>query len=229
MDQQHHDMTPKERVVRLSAGLGLVAIGCIGYAISQAYDPQNRAALIGIIAIFMGLTWVGQGIRGYREPVPSHREEVQAPTTGPISAERTVIGLLAAWVVPGLGHIIIGRRAKGLLIFVTITITFAAGVLMAEGRNLNYDRSAVYFLAYIFNVGETGLGWLLTRDLEYDHAIRFLQVGFLYTAVASLLNLVAMMDFVSTCTRSVTAAQPRTAGGTDMDVPGVIGETEELQ
>ena len=218
MDEHHNIMTPRERLLRLAAGIGMIAVGCIGYAISKAYDPQNRAALLGIIAIFMGLTWCGQGIRGYREAVPAHREE-EAPHGEPISAEKTVLGILAAWIVPGLGHILIGRRTKGLLLFFTITTTFVVGVLLAEGRNLNYDRNSVYFLAYIFNLGETSLGWVLTRHLEHDHAIPFLQVGFLYAAVASLLNLVAMMDFVSTCARSVEQEKP---------VPEAAVQTEDL-
>ena len=41
--------------------------------------------------------------------------------------------------------------------------------------------------------------------LVRDHAIPFLQAGFLYTAVAGLLNLVAMMDFISTCSRHAEA------------------------
>jgi hypothetical protein len=184
-------------------GLALTGAGCALFAISQTQDPENRAAVIAIIAILMGLSWVGQGLRGHREVV--YREE--APPAGPsISAERTVAGMLLAWLMPGLGHWLIGRRGKALLFFATITACFVLGMLLAEGRNLSYERDKVYFLAYMFNAGQTALGWLLTHDLELTHPIRFLQLGFLYTAVACLLNLVVMMDLVVTCSRS---AAPR--------------------
>jgi len=201
-----HHLTPKERLVRVLGGLGLAALGCVIFAVSQARDPENRWALAGILAVIVGLSWAGPGFRGRRDG-PVAREP--APPAGePVSAERTAVGLLAAWLVPGLGHWMIGRRRKALLLFATITACFLAGLLLAQGRNLSYDRDAVYFLAYVFNAGETGLGWLVTRHLELDRPITHLHVGFLYTAVACLLNLVAMMDFVETCTRSADAAAP---------------------
>jgi hypothetical protein len=203
-------MSRRERLVKLAGGGGLVALGCIIYAVSQAVDPANRAAILGIIAIVIGLSWLGQSLRGHKEG-PSHRDTaVETPPGPPISPERTAAGVLLAWAVPGLGHWIIGRRSKALLYFVVITATFLLGVLLAEGRNLDYERDKIYFLAYIFNLGETFLAWFLAQGLVRDHAIPFLQAGFLYTAVAGLLNLVAMMDFISTCIRS---AEAPAAGG----------------
>ena len=202
MDSKHR-FSRRERIIRLAGGLGLTVLGCIFFVVSRTHDPQNRAAIIGIVAVLGGLTWAGQGLRGRREgdAVP----ETVAVIGPPISAERTVAGILAAWLVPGLGHWIIGRRGKAALYFATITACFVLGVIFAEGRNLSYERDGVYFLAYMFNAGETALGWALTRHLELTHKIPFLQLGFLYTAVACLLNLVAMMDFVAVCSHSTAA------------------------
>jgi hypothetical protein len=197
-------MSRRERLIKLAGGSGLVALGCIIYAVSQAVDPANRAAILGIIAIVIGLSWLGQSLRGHKEG-PVHRDAAEAPPGPPISPERTAAGVLLAWAVPGLGHWIIGRRGKALLYFVVITATFLLGVLLAEGRNLDYESDKIYFLAYVFNLGETLLAWFLAQGLVRDHAIAYLQVGFLYTAVAGLLNLVAMMDFISTCIRSAEA------------------------
>jgi len=197
-------MSRRERLIKLAGGGGLVALGCIIYAVSQSVDPANRAAILGIIAIVIGLSWLGQSMRGHKEG-PVHRESIEAPPGPPISPERTAAGVLLAWAVPGLGHWIIGRRGKALLYFAVITATFLLGVLLAEGRNLDYERDKIYFLAYVFNLGETLLAWFLSQGLVRDHAIPYLQVGFLYTAVTGLLNLVAMMDFISTCIRSAEA------------------------
>ena len=202
-------MPPRERLLRLVGGIATIVLGCVVYASSQALDPDNRAALLGIIAILVGITWLGQGLRGHAEgPV---RPTERLPGSLPIPAERTAVGVLLAWLVPGLGHWIIGRRAKAILFFATITVTFTVGILLAEGRNIDYDRNAVYYLAYVFNLGEIGLAWLLARGLEYDHSIRFLQVGYLYTAVACLLNLVVMMDLIATCVRSGAPAEDEQA------------------
>ncbi len=191
-------------MVRLFGGLALVALGCAIFVYSKSHDAQNRGAIAGILAIVCGLTYVGQGLRGRRDA--AHRS-TEAPAPLPaISAERTVLAVLLGWVVPGLGHIAIGQRAKGWLYFWVITVLFAAGVFLAEGRNLDYERDHLYFFAYGWNAGATALSWLLTRGLVLDHEIAFLQMGFLYSAVAGLLNLVALMDLVGLAARAAPPA-----------------------
>jgi hypothetical protein len=149
----------------------------------------------------MGLTWVGQAARGHKELVPHHIEPADPDAPPEVPVPMTALGLLAAWLLPGLGHWLIGRRKKAILFFAVVTLTFFVGVALAQGRNLSYERDRVYFLAYVWNLGETALGWLMTRHLEYDKAIPALHIGFLYSAVASLLNLVVIIDFFNTCTR----------------------------
>jgi len=194
-------LTPRERLLRLLGGIALVAAGCLVFGFSKAHDPDNRGAILAILAVVIGASWVGHGLRGRRESVVHHEEE--GPRGPPISPERTLAGVLGAWLVPGLGHLLIGRRGKAILYFSVITATFVIGTALAQGRNLSLERDPVYFGAYLFNGGETALGWLLTRHLELDRNISFLQLGLTYTAVACLLNVVAMMDFVATCNRSV--------------------------
>lgn len=210
MDPRHR-YSSRQRMIRLVGGLVLTVFGCVFFAVSQTHDEQNRGAAIAILAILGGLSLAGQGLRGHREGATIREEAL--PVGPPISAERTVLGLLAAWVLPGLGHWIIGRRGKAILFFATITTCFLLGVILAHGRNLSYERDAVYFLAYMFNAGQTALGWLLTRGLELTHEIPYLQLGFLYTAVACLLNLVAMMDFIATCTRNADTRPPSAVEG----------------
>jgi hypothetical protein len=209
-------LTGRERLLRIAGGIGLAAAGCALFAYSKANDPENRAAILAILAVLIGSSWIGHGIRGRRDSIVHHEEP--PPAGPPVSPERTVAGILGAWLVPGLGHWIIGRRAKALLYFGAITATFLAGTALAQGRNLSFEREPVYFAAYMFNAGQTVVGWLLTRHLELTHRIPFLQLGLTYTAVACLLNVVAMMDFVSTCGR--TAAATEGGSGTKPDSAG---------
>lgn len=196
-------MTRRERILRLAGGGALIAGGCLLFAVSKALDPWNRAAILAIVAIAMGLTYTGQALRGHRHPVSPIEP---APLPPGISVERKTIAVFLGWLLPGLGHFVIGRRAKGMLFFAVITLTFLAGVALAEGRNLSYQRDRIYFYAYVFNGIETFLGAWLTRGFERDHGIPFLQVGFLYSAVASLLNLVALMDLVAARARGPRGA-----------------------
>jgi len=41
-----------------------------------------------------------------------------------------VLAIITAWLVPGGGHLLLGRRGRGLIIFATILVTFAIGILM---------------------------------------------------------------------------------------------------
>jgi hypothetical protein len=202
-------------MLRLAGGLGFILGGILVFQVSARLDPANRAAIIAIVMIVIGTGWLGQAARGQIE-AGAIREHPSLP--GPrVSVERTAIGFVAAWLVPGGGHWLIGRRKKALLYFGAITLTFVTGLLLAKGRNFNYDRDGVYFLAYMFNGLETGIAWAATSGLDRTEPIRFYHLGFLYSAVASLLNVVAMMDFLATCSRAghappVAAPQPREPG-----------------
>ena len=193
-------LTRNQRLIRLGMGIACVVGGFVVFSISKSLDPLNRAALVTIVMLIVGTGWIGQAIRGTREAT-GVRE--LAPIRGPrITPDKSLLGLAMAWLVPGGGHWLIGQRSKAILYFATITITFVVGIALAEGRNFNYDRDAVYFLAYAFNGIETGLAWLALGNLERTEPIRFLQLGFLYSAVASLLNVVAMMDYIATVART---------------------------
>ncbi|MGQ0614851.1 MAG: DUF6677 family protein [Planctomycetaceae bacterium] len=208
MSHPHAPLSRRERMVRLFGGLALVALGCVIFAYSKSHDAQNRGAIAGILGVIIGLTYFGQGLRGRRE-APPRGPTTPAPLPG-VSAEQTMLAVILGWGVPGLGHIAIGQRAKGWLYFWVITLLFAAGVFLAEGRNLSYERDHLYFFAYGWNAGATALGWVLTNNLALDHEIPFLQIGFLYSAVAGLLNLVALMDLVGLAARAAPPASQAT-------------------
>jgi hypothetical protein len=202
--QDSTPLTPRQRVLRLAGGLGLILGGVVVFQVSARLDPANRAAIVSIVMIVIGTGWLGQAVRGHVEG--SVVREFQGIPGPRISAERTAIGFVAAWALPGAGHWLIGRRRKAILYFLAITLTFVTGLLLAKGRNFNYERDGVYFLAYMFNGIETLIAWAATSGLERTEPIRFYHLGFLYSAVASLLNVVAMMDFLSTCSRAGHAA-----------------------
>ena len=192
-------LSQSQRLARLAFGVLLVVGGIVVFSISKKVDPDNRGALITIVMLIVGTGWIGQAIRGQRESAAVRELK---PLPGPrVSIDKTMVGLVAAWLVPGAGHWMLGQKQKAILYFTTITITFLIGVALARGRNFNYERDAVYFLAYSFNGLETWLAWIGTRNLARTELIPYYQLGFLYSAVACLLNVVAMMDFLATAMR----------------------------
>jgi len=192
-------LTRNQRLIRLLMGIAAVVGGFVLFSVSKSIDPLNRAAILTIVLLIVGTGWIGQALRGYREAT-GVRELSGLP--GPrVSPDKALLGLAAAWLVPGGGHWMLGQRAKAILYFATITITFVIGIALAQGRNFNYDRDGVYFLAYVFNGLETLIAWLVVGKLERTEPIAYLQLGFLYSAVACLLNIVAMMDYIATVGR----------------------------
>ena len=192
-------MSPQARLLRFAGGLALVLLGVVIFFLSDTYDPHNRLAVVSIVALVIGGSLTSQGLRG-RHDGPLYKEE--PVDVGPaVDTGKTLLALALGWAIPGLGHLSIGRKKKAILYFVVVTLTFVIGIALAEGRNLSYARDRIYFYAYMFNGVETWVGWALLKDLALDRKIPFLQVGFLYSAVAALLNVVVLMDLLATCTR----------------------------
>ncbi len=101
-----------------------------------------------------------------------------------------------AWVVPGAGHLWLGRLAKGLSFLVALPLMFAIG-LWLEGRIFTFDFGeplgtlaalgdlgigAPYFLMRALGLGE---GSVVTETYEYGNS---------FLVVAGLLNLLVVID-----------------------------------
>jgi hypothetical protein len=121
---------------------------------------------------------------------------VRATTAEQTQSGGLVLLCLAAWAIPGAGHLWLGRRGKGLTFLVALPLMFAIG-LAIEGRLFPFDLSeplvglaAVadvgigipYFLATAF-----GFGAGQVRNITYEYGNAFI-------IVAGLLNLLVVID-----------------------------------
>jgi hypothetical protein len=114
------------------------------------------------------------------------------------SAERGTLVLLclAAWAVPGAGHLWLGRRQKGLVFLVALSLMFGIG-LWLHGRLFPFDFSEpLVLLAAVADIG-VGLPWLIARMLDAGAgtvtAVTF-EYGNTFTIVAGLLNFLVILD-----------------------------------
>lgn len=107
-----------------------------------------------------------------------------------------VLVCLAAWAVPGAGHLWMGRRQKGLVFLLALPVMFLVGLLL-HGRIFPFELSEpLVALAAVANVG-AGAPWLLARIMEagtgtvtaptYEYGNSFL-------IVAGLLNFLVILD-----------------------------------
>jgi hypothetical protein len=107
-----------------------------------------------------------------------------------------VLLCLAAWAVPGAGHLWQGRRFKGLAFLVAIPLMFAIG-LAIDGQLFSFDLSdplvALAALAHVgigipyFIASALGLGTGDVRAVGYEYGNAFL-------IVSGLLNLLVVVD-----------------------------------
>ena len=103
---------------------------------------------------------------------------------------------LVSWLVPGAGHLLMGRPQKGVTFLAAITAMFAIGLAL-DGRLFPFDFSeplvglaalanlatgAPYFIASVL-----GLGAGVVTSVAYEYGNAFL-------IVAGLLNMLVALD-----------------------------------
>ena len=93
------------------------------------------------------------------------------------SLQKTVIAIIAAWILPGLGHILLGRVRRGVLFASLLLFSFGIG-LAHEGRLALRDERQP-FLTSLQIVANLGIGPvdLLARFYVYGGAIYGLPSG----------------------------------------------------
>lgn len=95
-----------------------------------------------------------------------------APGTdlGVVSAPKTALALLGGWVVPGLGHAVLGRIRRGVLFFALVMGSFALG--MAHDGRLALRDGRQPFLTLLQVTANLGVGPadVLARIAVYGEA-----------------------------------------------------------
>ena len=113
-----------------------------------------------------------------------------------LDSRTAVMVCLVAWVVPGAGHLWLGRLSKGCIFFVALLAMFSIG-LMLEGELFSVDPSqplvalaaladlgigASYFIAQMFGFG---VGRVVATTYEYGNS---------FLIVSGLLNMLVVLD-----------------------------------
>jgi len=69
------------------------------------------------------------------------------------------LALFLAWIVPGAGHVYLGRVGRGVIIFLVITGTFWAGIAMGGVLTVDYQNERWWFIAEMFTGIHGLVGW----------------------------------------------------------------------
>lgn len=134
----------------------------------------------------------------------------ETPSSGS-SARFHILPAVAAWVVPGLGHVLLGDTRRGVILGVTIGTLWFGGLLLGGVGVFDWDTNRLGGLGQMLIGPSIVLDYyhqrietrFITGGLDpashpfYEPPIgRMQEQGVLYTAMAGLLNFLVIIDVV---------------------------------
>jgi len=121
-----------------------------------------------------------------------------------------------AWLLPGAGYLLIGQRTRGLTVGISVLTLFLAGLLIGgvrvievpgfdgtgqrqrDVRVIHEIQEKPWFVGQILTGPACLIGGWFSIDLAHQRIPRshgrVNEIGTLYTAVAGMLNLMAIID-----------------------------------
>ena len=103
---------------------------------------------------------------------------------------------VVAWLVPGAGHLMLGRRQKGLIFLIALPAMFAVGLALS-GRLFPFVFSEpLVGLAALANVG-VGLPYFIASILDLGRGVvtaASYEYGNAFLIVSGLLNTLVVID-----------------------------------
>src|SRR5689334_1886531 len=128
-------------------------------------------------------------------PAVSATAKSSAPTRSPI------LVVISSWLIPGSGHFLLGRRNRAAIVFATVVIAFAIGLLM-RGPMFQVTSTGDLLSRFIQYGGfiadlATGLLYFVSVWLGYapaDTAGHTADYGSKFIVAAGLLNILGMVD-----------------------------------
>ncbi|MEP6783483.1 MAG: DUF6677 family protein [Acidobacteriota bacterium] len=103
---------------------------------------------------------------------------------------------VVSWLVPGAGHLIQGRRQKGIIFLIALPVMFAIGLAL-KGRLFPFVFSEpLVGLAAIANVG-MGIPYFIAKALDLGQGVvtaASYEYGNTFLIVAGLLNMLVTID-----------------------------------
>ena len=110
---------------------------------------------------------------------------------------RTVTAIILAYLVPGAGHLFLGRRARAITFFAIVVIMFLIGISI-DGELYTFARANGSALRNLAAVGTAGAGLMyfgaLMAGVHGDITSITYEHGTAFAITAGLMNLLLMLD-----------------------------------
>ncbi len=111
---------------------------------------------------------------------------------------RTLLACVAALLIPGAGHAVMGRWVRALLLFLAIMGMFAAGLFLFGGRFYSFNpEEPLSLFPLVANAGLGGVYALcafLRAGFEANPELPTYEYGNAFLLVAGLLNYLVILD-----------------------------------
>jgi hypothetical protein len=122
--------------------------------------------------------------------------EANTKAAAETSGVMAMVAPLAGWLVPGLGHILLKRWARGGLIFLSVTVMFVAGLGM-QGKVYPFNLGQLLdMLGFIGDFGN-GIYYFAAQAMDWGQGNIFrasADYGTKFLICGGLLNVIAAID-----------------------------------
>jgi hypothetical protein len=120
--------------------------------------------------------------------------DARTPADAPRKGVSPTVAVVGAWLLPGLGHLLQGRRLRAGIVFLLLVGLFAWGSWLAEGSNLSRERHFYYWSGQFLLGAPAFLMEFLSGRPPVTGEMPRGDVGLLFACLAGLLNILAMLD-----------------------------------
>jgi hypothetical protein len=119
------------------------------------------------------------------------------PKSVPVRGFAPASHVLAGWLVPGLGHWLQGRRARGVMVFAVLVGLLLLGTWLAAGSNLDRERHFYYWSGQFLAGGPVMILEALHGHALVTGEIEYADAGLVFGCLAGLLNILCLLDVQS--------------------------------
>jgi hypothetical protein len=124
------------------------------------------------------------------------REEAAKKSADAKANRLGYMALIAGWLIPGAGHLLLKRWVRGALILASISCMFVLGILMGARLYAPNTADLLDMLGFLGDLG-SGLLYLVGHGLGLGQApvqVVTADYGAKFVVVAGLLNLISAVD-----------------------------------
>jgi hypothetical protein len=126
----------------------------------------------------------------------AQREDAAKQTAASKANRLGYMALVAGWLVPGAGHLMLKRWGRGLLVLASISCMFVLGMMMGARLYAPNTADLLDMLGFLGDLG-AGLLYLVGHSLGLGQApvqVVTADYGAKFVVVAGLLNLISAVD-----------------------------------